>query len=66
VTATGYPAPHIRRNRHVANGVTFNDTTGVFSGTPDAGSEGTYTITVIAMNGVDTNAMQTFTLTVDP
>jgi hypothetical protein len=66
VTATGYPAPTFEETGALPSGVTFNDTTGVFSGTPDAGSEGTYTITVIAMNGVDTNAMQTFTLTVDP
>jgi len=66
VTATGYPAPTYEETGALPNGVTFNDTTGVFSGTPALGSDGTYPITVIALNGVDTNAMQTFTLTVNP
>jgi large repetitive protein len=65
VTSTGYPAPTYEETGGLPDGVTFNDTTGVFSGTPAAGSEGTYMITIIAMNGVDTNAMQTFTLTVN-
>jgi large repetitive protein len=64
VTSTGYPAPTYQETGTLPDGVTFNDTTGVFSGTPT--SNGTFTITIIAMNGVDTNAMQTFTLTVNP
>jgi hypothetical protein len=66
VTATGYPAPTFEEMGGLPSGVTFNDTTGVFSGTPATGSDGTYTITVIAMNGVDTEAEQDFTLTVNP
>jgi large repetitive protein len=66
VTSTGYPTPTYEETGGLPNGVIFNDTTGVFSGTPAPGSDGTYVITVIAMNGVDTNAMQTFTLTVNP
>jgi hypothetical protein len=66
VTSTGYPAPTYQETGGLPNGVTFNDTTGVFSGTPAGGTDGVYTITIIAMNGVDTNAMQTFTLTVNP
>jgi large repetitive protein len=64
VTFTGYPAPTYEESGGLPDGVTFNDTTGVFSGTPT--SDGTYMITITAMNGVDTNAMQTFTLTVNP
>jgi large repetitive protein len=66
VTSTGYPAPTYEESGALPDGVTFNDTTGVFSGTPDPGSDGTYTVTITAMNGVDTNAMQTLTLTVNP
>jgi hypothetical protein len=66
VTSTGYPAPTYEESGALPDGVTFNDTTGVFSGTPDPGSDGTYTVTITAMNGVDTNAMQTFTITVNP
>ena len=35
------------------------------SGTPAAGSGGTYTLSITASNGVDPDATQTFTLTVD-
>jgi hypothetical protein len=65
VTATGFPAPTFAETGALPAGVTFNAATGVLSGTPDAGTEGTYPITIIAMNGVDTEVMQTFTLTVD-
>jgi large repetitive protein len=65
VTATGFPAPTFEETGALPNGVTFNDTTGVLSGTPTLGSDGIYTFTIIAMNGVDPEAMQTFTLTVD-
>jgi hypothetical protein len=66
VTATGFPAPTFEEIGALPNGVTFDDTTGVFSGTPALGSDGTYPITVIAMNGVGTEAEQDFTLTVNP
>jgi uncharacterized repeat protein (TIGR03803 family) len=39
---------------------------GVLSGTPAAGTGGTYPITITASNGVGTDATQSFTLTVDP
>jgi N-acetylneuraminic acid mutarotase len=44
--------------------VTFNATTGVLSGTPAAGTAGTYAITFTAANGITPNATQSFTLTV--
>ena len=43
-------------------GVTFAN--GVFSGTPQAGTEGSYVLHADASDGVDADAMQTFTLTV--
>jgi large repetitive protein len=64
VTATGFPAPTFTESGALPAGVTFNDTTGLLSGTPDAGTAGTYTLTLTAMNGVDTDVTQTFTLTV--
>jgi large repetitive protein len=64
VTATGFPAPTFAETGALPAGVTFNDTTGLLSGTPDTGTAGTYTITILATNGVDTEDMQTFTLTV--
>ncbi len=64
VTANGFPAPTFAEGGALPTGVTFNDTTGLLSGTPDAGTAGTYTITITAMNGVDTDVTQTFTLTV--
>ncbi len=56
--------PHSKKPVPCQTEFTFNDTTSMFSGIPAAGSAGTYTI--IAMNGVDTDTMQTFTLTVNP
>lgn len=45
------------------SGVTFSQSTGVLSGTPAAGTNGSYPITITASNGGLT-ATQTFTLTV--
>jgi hypothetical protein len=64
VTATGFPAPTFAETGVLPSGLTFDSTTGVLSGTANAGTAGTYSITFIAMNGVDTEVMQTFTLTV--
>jgi hypothetical protein len=47
------------------SGVTFVPATGVLSGTPGAGTGGTYPITFTAANGVGSNATQSFTLTVN-
>jgi hypothetical protein len=63
VTASGNPAPSITKSGALPSGVTFTD--GVLSGTPGAGTGGTYPITVTASNGVGTPASQPFTLTVD-
>jgi hypothetical protein len=66
ITATGFPTPSFSETGALPNGVTFNDTTGVLSGTPAAGTANTYLITIFAMNGVDPEASQDFTLIVDP
>jgi hypothetical protein len=64
VTATGTPAPSITETGALPAGVSFNTATQVLSGTPAAGTAKTYTITFTASNGVGTNSVQSFTLTV--
>jgi CSLREA domain-containing protein len=63
VTGTGYPAPTFSENGTLPSGVTFSSA-GVLSGTPAAGTGGSYPITITASNRVGTNAAQNFTLTV--
>ena len=65
VTSTGYPSPAFNISGTLPNGVTLNTSTGVLSGTPAAGTGGTYPITFTASNGVGSNAVQNFTLTVN-
>src|SRR5208282_4092509 len=64
VTATGFPAPTFSETGALPTGVTLS-AAGVLSGTPAAGSGGTYSITITAQNGIGANATQSFTLTVD-
>ena len=63
VTATGYPAPTLSKSGTLPEGVTFDQATGVLSGTPT--QEGSFPITFTASNGVGSNSVQHFTLTVD-
>jgi hypothetical protein len=63
VTATGTPAPSISESGTLPEGVKFNPGTDVLSGTPT--QEGVFPITFTATNGVGTEAVQHFTLTVD-
>ncbi|MGD0881939.1 MAG: putative Ig domain-containing protein, partial [Acidimicrobiales bacterium] len=65
VTATGYPVPTFSKTGTLPSGVTLNSTTGVLSGTPAAGTGGSYSIVITAANGISPNATQNFTLTVD-
>ena len=44
-TATGFPAPTLSETGALPSGVTFNTATGVLSGTPAAGTGGTYPLT---------------------
>ena len=56
-----------RTGAALPTGVTYVDNsngTATLSGTPAAGTGGTYVLTLTAANGVGTNAVQTFTLTV--
>ena len=64
VTATGYPTPTLSESGALPSGVTFNATTGVLSGTPAAGTGGSYTLTFTATNTYGTTT-QTFTLIVN-
>jgi len=63
VTATGTPKPTFALTGTLPSGVTFDDSTGVLSGTPAAGSSGIYPVTITASNGVSPDATQNFTLT---
>ncbi|HEV8060078.1 MAG TPA: DUF4214 domain-containing protein [Gemmataceae bacterium] len=65
VTATGSPTPTLTESGALPSGVSFNDATGLLSGTPPAGTSGNYAIMFAAGNGVGTNATQSFTLTVN-
>jgi PKD repeat protein len=62
VVATGTPRPTISEEGRLPEGVSFAGHT--FSGTPT--QPGTYSITLIATNGVGDAAKQPFTLTVSP
>src|SRR5207237_1132601 len=57
------PAPTLTETGTLPTGVTF--TAGVLSGTPAAGTGGTYSISFTASNGILPNATQSFTLTVN-
>jgi large repetitive protein len=65
VTKTGFPTPSLSQSGALPSGVTFNTSTGVLSGTPAAGTGGTYNLSFTASNGVSSNATQSFTLTIN-
>ena len=62
--ASGTPSPAITLSGNLPSGVTFNQTTGLLSGTPATGTAGIYNLTVTASNGLLPNATQNFVLTV--
>jgi hypothetical protein len=64
VITAGFPAPVLSQSGSLPGGVTFTPGTGILSGTPAAGTGGTYPFTFTATNAVGTNT-QSFTLTVD-
>ena len=67
VTATGSPTPSLTETGTLPSGVSFvdnSDGTATLSGTPAAGTTGTYTLIFTAYNGGGSDAIQTFTLTV--
>ena len=63
VTATGFPAPKITESGKLPKGVRFSSATATFSGTPKAGTSGSYPITITAKNTTGTTT-QNFTLTI--
>lgn len=69
VTATGTPTPTLTSSGALPSGVTFTDNgngTATIAGTPAAGTNGSYPITITASNGTAPDATQNFTLTVNP
>jgi hypothetical protein len=67
VTANGYPHASFTHSGALPSGVTLtdnNDGTATLGGAPDAGTAGSYPITISASNGVGSAATQSFTLTV--
>ncbi len=68
LTASGSPSATFSENNSdvLPQGVTFNSLTGQFTGTPAAGTAGTYTLHFTAANGVAPDDTQTFTLNVMP
>ena len=68
VAASGNPTPSLVECGALPSGVNFTDNgegTATLSGTPAAGTGGTYPVTITASNGVSPNAVQNFTLTVN-
>jgi Bacterial Ig-like domain (group 3)/Putative Ig domain len=63
VTAAGFPAVSISESGSLPHGVTFEPFSGALSGVPT--EEGTFPIAFTASNGVGSDAVQHFTLTVD-
>jgi hypothetical protein len=69
VTTIGTPAPSLAETGSLPNGVTFTDKgngTARIAGTPGSGTQGTYSLTITASNGIGTAATQNFSLVVNP
>jgi hypothetical protein len=66
VTTTGYPSPAITKSGTLPSGVSFTGGTGTatISGTPAAGTAGSYSISISATNSSGSTATLTLTLTV--
>ena len=66
MTTSGYPAVSLGETGALPAGISFVAANGsaTLSGTPAAGTAGTYPITLTASNGTSPDATQTFTLTV--
>ncbi|TLY49392.1 MAG: hypothetical protein E6K53_13825, partial [Gammaproteobacteria bacterium] len=68
VTTTGNPKPAISTVSSLPGGVTLVDNgngTATLAGTPNAGTGGSYPITIKASNGIGSDATQSFTLQVN-
>jgi len=64
VTTYGYPAATFSESGALPTGVTLTSA-GTLSGTPAAGTGGSYGITITALNGISPNSTQSFTLIVN-
>ena len=65
VIATGSPAPtYSIASGALPAGVTLDSTTGLFMGTPEAGTVGSWPVTIKAENGIGAGATQAFSLKV--
>jgi type II secretory pathway pseudopilin PulG len=65
VVATGSPTPTVSETGALPGGLSFDPVTNILSGTPNPGTEGIYTFTFTAANGIGNNAVQNFTLTLN-
>jgi hypothetical protein len=68
VLTSGFPVSGIVETGSLPSGLTFIDNgngTATISGTPAVGSTGSYSVALVAQNGVSPNASQSFTLVVD-
>src|SRR6185437_1730371 len=68
ITSTGFPTAALLESGTLPSGISFvdnSDGTATLSGTPAAGTGGTYVFTISASNGVAPDASQSFTLTID-
>jgi len=63
VTSTGYPAPDFTETGTLPAGITLHTESGLLTGTPRAGTAGTYPITITVTNSSG-SATQSFTLVV--
>lgn len=60
VAATGAPEPMLERSGTLPPGLSFDATSGILQGTPAAGSQGFWTQTIVARNGVGLPSTQAF------
>ncbi len=65
IISTGFPAPTYSA-AGLPSWATLNSTTGVISGTPPNGTGSPFTVNVTVSNGVNPNAIQSLTITVNP
>jgi hypothetical protein len=63
IQTTGFPIPALNETGSLPSGVTFS-ANGVISGSPAAGTAGTYPLTIRASNGLRPDVSQHFVLTV--
>ena len=66
-TSTGRPTASLSESGALPSGVSFHDNgdgTATLAGTPASGTGGSYPVTITAHNGVGSDAVQSFTLTV--